>query len=80
MTTLYDKIFDEVAEGIDRAEALKLLEHDDAQSLRQHVSDWLDELETADTERKIEEDNELELRLEAEQDKNDFIEQELAYA
>ena len=60
MTTLYDKIFDEVAEGINKAEALKLLEHDDAQRLRQHVSDWLDELEIADTERQIEEDSKVE--------------------
>lgn len=50
MTTLYDKIFDEVAEGINKAELLKYLDHVRANELKQIVSDWIDQKESEDNE------------------------------
>lgn len=54
MTTLYDKIFDEVAEGINKAELLRYLDHVRANELKQIVSDWLDEKEREDEDIKAE--------------------------
>lgn len=48
MTTLYDKIFDEVAEGINKSELLGYLDHLRANELKQIVSDWIDQKEEED--------------------------------
>lgn len=48
MTTLYDKIFAEVAEGINKAELLGYLDHLRANELKQIVSDWIDQKEEED--------------------------------
>lgn len=48
MTTLYDKIFAEVAEGINKAELLGYLDHVRANELKQIVSDWIDQKEEED--------------------------------
>lgn len=80
MTTLYDNLRDELFDGIDNAKLKGYIDESRAKWLEDRFEELLTEIEIEDIERQQEEDRELELRLEAEQDKKDFIEQELAYA